>query len=254
MSLSESVARASRLAREVEHHRSLAPDAETIWNWNSPSGRYRAARRVRLFVERGQLGEGRSALELGCGTGVFLEPVSRCGARLTAIDLSRDLLERAAARVRDRPNVKLTCGNAEDMPYPGCSFETVYGSSVLHHLHLDDALKEVHRVLRPGGRIVFAEPNMLNPQVAFMFQVGWTKSYFGVSPDERAFTRFRARRALRDAGFVDLRVEPFDFVHPALGARLVPRAAAIGRWLEMLPLISEIGGSLLIEARRADSP
>jgi ubiquinone/menaquinone biosynthesis C-methylase UbiE len=72
------------------------------------------------------------------------------------------------------------------MPFADGSFDVAYGSSILHHLNLDDALAEVFRVLRPGGRIAFTEPNILNPQVTIMFRLGLTKKYFGVSPDEMA--------------------------------------------------------------------
>ena len=54
-------------------------------------------------------------------------------------------------------------------------------------------------MLRPGGRLVFTEPNILNPQVAFMFHVPFTKRHFGVSPDEMAFGRFHARAVLERA-------------------------------------------------------
>src|SRR6185436_5717281 len=155
----------ARLAREIEFHRRIASRAEAVWNWDSPAGRRRARRRADLFVEKGELAPGRRVLELGCGTGIFLEMVARCGASIAAVDLSADLLARARERVKDLPNVRLTRGNAMDMPYPADAFDAVYGSSILHHLDLERALGEVHRVLRPGGRIVFAEPNILNPQV-----------------------------------------------------------------------------------------
>ena len=113
-------------------------------------------------------------------------------------------------------NVRLSRGNAEQMPFRDGSFDAVYGSSILHHLDLDAALAEVHRVLRPGGRMAFAEPNILNPQVTVMFRLGLTKKYFGVSPDEMAFSRFRARAARCAApGSRTSSVKPFDFLHPA---------------------------------------
>ena len=239
-----------RLRREIEHHRAIAAHAEAIWTWESPAGRHRARRRAALFIERCGLSAGRRALELGCGTGVFLEQVASSGARLHGLDLSADLLQQAHARLRSAPNVRLERGNAEETPYRAGSFDAVYGSSVLHHLNLDRALQETHRVLRPGGRIAFAEPNALNPQVAAMFNVDVLKPRFGVSPDEMAFSRFRARRALRAAGFVDERVVPFDFVHPSLPQRAIGWAASLGRALESTPLLREIAGSLLITARR----
>jgi ubiquinone/menaquinone biosynthesis C-methylase UbiE len=240
-----------RLAREIEHHRSIAAQAELIWNWDSPSGRYRADRRAALFVESARLAPGIRCLELGCGTGVFLERVAPCGAQIHGIDLSTDLLDRARQRVARLANVRLCCGNAEQMPHVDGRFDAVYGSSVLHHLNLDAALREVRRVLKPGGRIVFAEPNILNPQVAFMFHFGLTKRYFGVSPDEMAFSRFRARSALERAGFQEIRIRPFDFVHPATPSSWIGGVASLGRTLERIPLVREITGSLLICARRA---
>jgi SAM-dependent methyltransferase len=241
----------ARLAREIEHGRKIAENAESVWFWESPAGRRRAERRAELFVERGGLARGKRALELGCGTGVFLERVARSGAALHGIDLSQDLLAKARARLAGFPNVTLDRGNAEALPYPDGHFDAVYGSSVLHHLDLDAALREAYRVLRPGGRVVFAEPNILNPQVLLMFRFPPLKERFGVSPDEMAFSRFRARRALEHAGFAGARVEPFDFLHPSVPARFVERALGLSRALERLPLVREIAGSLLIDARRA---
>jgi SAM-dependent methyltransferase len=187
---------------------------------------------------------------LGCGTGIFLEKVAPAGARIVGLDLSADLLAKARARLFAAPNVVLHRGNAERMPYATSSFDTVYGSSVLHHLDLDRALGEVFRVLRPGGRCVFTEPNILNPQVAVMFHLGLTKRYFGVSPDELAFSRFRALRALRAAGFAGAEVEPFDFLHPATPEALCGVVDRAGRAIERLPLLREITGSFVMRACR----
>lgn len=240
-----------RLAREIEHGRKIAGNAETVWFWESPAGRRRAERRAELFVEHGGLGPGRRALELGCGTGVFLERVARCGAQLHGLDLSEELLAKARSRVASLRNVAVERGNAEASPYPEAHFDAVYGSSILHHLNLDAALAEAHRVTKPGGRVVFAEPNILNPQVLLMFRFGPLKERFGVSPDEMAFSRFRARRALERAGFQDVSVEPFDFLHPSIPERWVERGLALSRTLERLPLVREIAGSMLMRARRA---
>jgi SAM-dependent methyltransferase len=240
----------ARLEREIEHHRKISSHAEEIWNWDSPAGRRRADRRAELFVEHGGLRPGVRALELGCGTGVFLEKVARCGATLHGLDLSEDLLAQARARMAGAPNVRLDRGNAEAMPYPDGEFDAVYGSSVLHHLDLDAALRELHRVLKPGGRLVFAEPNLLNPQVVYMFKYGPAKERFGVSEDEMAFTRFRARRALASAGFSAIEIAPFDFLHPKTPVAWLDHVAALGRTLERLPLVREIAGSMLLRARR----
>jgi SAM-dependent methyltransferase len=246
----EDESRAQRLAREIDHHRQIAGQAEFIWTWDSPSGSRRATRRAELFVEHAALRPGRQALELGCGTGVFLEKVARSGARICGIDLSMDLLDKARGRVAALSDVRLTRGDAERMPYPDGRFDAVYGSSILHHLSLERAMSEVFRVLRPGGEAVFTEPNILNPQVAVMFHLGLAKKYWGVSPDEMAFSRFRAERALRDLGFRDVSVRAFDFLHPAVPPRWIEAVARLGRALEAAPLLREFAGSLLIRGRK----
>jgi len=241
----------ARLAREIEHHRRIASRAEEIWNWDSPAGRRRADRRAELFVTFAGVSPGQKVLELGCGTGLFLEKVARSGASITGIDLSEDLLAKARARLAGASNVTLERGNAEDLPYPDRHFDAVYGSSILHHLDLAAALRAVHRVLKPGGRLVFAEPNSMNPQVVVMFHFGPTKDYFGTSPDEMAFSRFRARSALLAQGYVDVAVEPFDFLHPATPPAWLDRVSRLGLILEKLPLVREIAGSILLRARKA---
>ena len=239
----------ARLAREIEFHRDIADRAEAIWNWDSPSGRARAARRAELLAGHAGLAPGVRALELGCGTGVFLEKVAVHGAQITGIDLSADLLARCATRMSGVAGITLVRGNAQRMPFPDGAFDAVYGSSILHHLDLDAALAEVARVLRPGGRMAFAEPNLLNPQVVVMFKLGLTKAYFGVSPDEMAFTRFHAARSARRAGLASVTVRPFDFLHPATPAGALGAVSRLGRWLERVPAVREIAGSMLVTGR-----
>jgi SAM-dependent methyltransferase len=240
---------ADRLAREMEHDRKIAARADEIWNWDSPAGRLRADRRAGFFVEHAGLRAGVRAVELGCGTGLFLERTARSGAAIVGVELSPTLLSQAHDRVGSLPNVALERGDAHRLPHSDASLDAVYGSSILHHLDLRGALAEARRVLRPGGRVAFTEPNIANPQVAFMFLVG-PRSYFGLSPDEMAFSRRRAIRTLVDLGYEDVAVTPFDFLHPATPQRWTAAVARLGERLEATPGVRGIAGSLLIRARK----
>ena len=241
-------ARAARLRREREHHAGLARgDPELTWGWGSPAGQERADRRGRLFTAVGGIEAGRTVLELGCGTGEFTRRVTRPDVRLVGLDLSAALLRRARARV---PGVAFLQSDAEALPFRDAAFDLVYGCSVLHHLDVRAALEEVRRVLRPGGRLVFSEPNLLNPQVFVMFRVTPLKPWFGNSPDEMAFTRGAILRVLAGLGFRRATAEYFDFLHPSTPRRLVPVVARLAERLERLPGVRALAGSMLIHAER----
>jgi SAM-dependent methyltransferase len=238
-----------RLGREIEHFDSVAArDTEAILGWSSPVGRARADRRARLFVATGRIGPGARVLELGCGTGEFTRRVAPSGAEVVALDISGDLLARARAKVGAQ--ARFARGNAEVLPFRDGAFDVVYGCSILHHLAVEVALREVRRVLRPGGRLVFSEPNLANPQVLLMFKCDALKPWFGVSPDEMGFTRRTITRVLRRIDFRRFAVTYFDFLHPAIPESLLPYMEPLAERLERVPLLRAISGSMLIHAER----
>jgi ubiquinone/menaquinone biosynthesis C-methylase UbiE len=114
-----------------------------------------------------------SALELGCGTGFFLlnlaqaGVIARDGGHVT--DISPGMVQ---AATRNAAGLGLTVqgrvADAERLPYDDDSFDLVVGHAVLHHIpDVELALREVLRVLRPGGRFVFAgEPTRHGDVVA----------------------------------------------------------------------------------------
>jgi SAM-dependent methyltransferase len=236
----------NRLDNEIAHGRFLAAHgAGEVWNWESPAGRIRWARRVKMLSSH--LKPGMTVLELGCGTGSFTRDLARSGADVVAIDVSPELLEMAKANC-SAPNVQYQIQNAYALSYPEGAFDSVVGSSVLHHLEVEKALRGAYRVLKPGGTIYFTEPNMLNPQIAIQKNVPWIKRKLGDSPDETAFFRWPLRRLLERTGYREVRIDPFDFLHPKTPAASIDRVKALGRFLEKVPGISEFAGSLYIRA------
>jgi SAM-dependent methyltransferase len=237
-----------RVAKEIQHGRFLAEHgAGDIWNWEGPAGKLRWARRAKML--RSHLAPGMRVLELGCGTGYLTRELARSGADIVAIDVSPELLQIARADC-SATNVRYEIQNACGLSYPDAVFESAVGSSVLHHLDIKEALHEIYRVLKPGGTIYFTEPNMLNPQIAIQKNVPWVKRKLGDSPDETAFFRCSLRRLLQQAGFRDVRIDPFDFLHPKTPGFLVNRLNGLGRFLERVPAISEFAGSLYIRATK----
>jgi hypothetical protein len=106
------------------------------------------------------------------------------------------------------------------------------------------------RVLKPGGRFCFAEPNWLNPHVMLERSLPVLRRWFRNSPDEVAFTRWGIRAELESMGLRDVEVRPFDFLYPATPRSLIGIVESLGRVAERTPALREIAGSLLITARR----
>lgn len=238
-----------KVTQEVKHGTKIARNAEVIWGWDTPAGQIRAARRGRYFIELGGITAGAEALELGCGTGVFTEKIAKTGVTLTAIDISSDLLNKAKEALAGA-NIRFGVENAEKLSFGPESFDIVFGSSILHHLNLESALDEIRRILKKGGRLVFTEPNMLNPQILIERNIRAIGRALGNSPSETAFTRWKMTRALEAQGFKSVSVVPFDFLHPWTPARLIPLVSAAGGLIERTPLLKEIAGSLVISAQK----
>lgn len=183
-------------------------------------------------------GYGRS-LEIGAGTGYFTLNLLRAGVvrRATCTDISPGMLATLSANAaRLGLDVSTTRADAEALPFADASFDLVLGHAVLHHLpNLRRAFAEFHRVLAPGGRIVFAgEPSRVGDRIAALPKRGaglvapvW-RALLGASPapppqdgrdagcghdhelerfvDIHAFAPGDLSRHARHAGFADVRV------------------------------------------------
>ena len=239
-----------RAENEIRHAQTLIQsDPESIWGWGTAAGRVRARRRAQLIATGARLEPGLRVLEIGCGTGLFTEMFAQSGAQLVAVDISSALLERARARGLSPDKVQFLEKQFEDCDVDG-PFDAVIGSSVLHHLDIEVALRKIHDVLKPCGVMCFAEPNMLNPQILVQKNVSWVKNRLGDSPDETAFVRWSLRRLLSGAGFRGILIKPFDWLHPLTPSLLISIVTSAGRVLEETPIVREFAGSLLIQCHR----
>jgi 2-polyprenyl-3-methyl-5-hydroxy-6-metoxy-1,4-benzoquinol methylase len=238
-----------RLIHEIEHGKFLAcRGAGEVWNWETPAGRLRWARRVKMLTSH--LAPGMEVLELGCGAGYFTKEIVKTGARLTAIDISPELIEIARNELKTGDHVIFSIQNAYEMKFGDDRFDAIVGSSILHHLDVVLALRECFRVLKTGGTICFTEPNMLNPQIALQKNIPFLKVRMGDSPDETAFFAWSMRKYLRSSGFTDIQVRCFDFLHPSIPESLLPLLLPVADRLEKIPFVSNIAGSLYIRARK----
>ncbi len=125
---------------------------KAIWSWGASS-----IDRAILEKLRNEIASLR-ILDVGCATGRLLDQLAAAGAtRLSGTDLAPNILEVAAKKLRHRGvPVDLRVADAEDqLPWGDKTFDAVTLTAVLHHFFRPkDALNEIRRVLRPGGRLL----------------------------------------------------------------------------------------------------
>jgi len=106
--------------------------------------------------------KGRDILDYGCYNGWMTSRYRTMGpSSITGLDISETAIAEAKATYGE--SSKFYTGDAHAMPFPEESFDLVVGRSILHHLDLPIALKEIRRVLRPSGKAIFIEPLADNP-------------------------------------------------------------------------------------------
>ena len=94
----------------------------------------------------------RRVLEVGCGRGEFAERLLQAGIEVVAVDQSPRMVELTAARGADA-----RIGDVQELPFAAAAFDAAVANFMLYHVpRLDDALSELARILRVGGRLIAA--------------------------------------------------------------------------------------------------
>lgn len=105
---------------------------------------------VSFLVRELEIAPGRDVLEIGAGTGKLTKLIVRAGGRITAIEPVPAMRE---ALQRNCPTVTILDGTAEAIPVPDASADSVVAAQSFHWFDGERALPEIHRVLRPEGRL-----------------------------------------------------------------------------------------------------
>ncbi len=114
---------------------------------------------------------GHDILEVGCGTGTLLADMALAGYACSAIDASPQMVSAARAELRRRApdaGVVVRQGSVTALPYPSASFDSVVSTFPTEYIYDPDALREIARVLRPGGRLVIVLGATLLPVSALL--------------------------------------------------------------------------------------
>ena len=244
----------------VERFGRLARTIDADYDRQAPPGylfRTRAAAAACILGT----GPGR-VLDAGMGPGALLRELERAGWTAWGIDASAQMVELARARLPEATD-RLSVGRIEALPYPQHSFEAVTALGVLEYVETERALRELARVLVPGGIAVVSFRRRGLPQVwrtrVVRPAARWWQRATGGSPPVRRrplARRDALERLFGDAGLAIEGIEPVVCtVLPYPIERAVPNLEhALARRAEEQPRLRFVLGlQNLVVARAADS-
>lgn len=215
----------------------------------------RTSRRCEYILKKAQVIESGRILEIGCGTGEISYLLAKQGnIEVLGTDICRPFVDQAKVNYKHpKLNYSVFDFNTtteNDFLRIG-KFDSIVGNGILHHLYhqLDTALQRLKELCKPGGRIVFLEPNLINPYCFLIFTYGPLRRLAKLEPDEMAFTRSFIIKKLENNGFRDICVEYKDFLLPNTPAPLIRPTIRLGEVLDKIPGLNRIAQSLFISAK-----
>jgi SAM-dependent methyltransferase len=215
------------------------------------STRVRMMRRTGFFLDAMDKQPGKKVLEIGCGTGeVSYWMAEQSPMQILGTDISEMFIKSAHENYQlDNLDFKVVDFNKPDDMIKG-NYDYVFGNGILHHLYytLDESLKNIKALLKPGGKMVFMEPNIYNPYCQLIFKVPFLRKWANLEPDEMAFSAPFIKKKLEQQGFKNVKVGYKDFLLPGIPAFLIKPSILIGNIAEKTPLIKNISQSIFIIA------
>jgi len=223
------------------HRYRMSPPLDYAAWRRSRLGRVTEALELEAVLRAADEVSGQDVLDVGCGDGLYTVALARRGARVFGLDRSLPAL-RSATRKADEVGVRmrLAAGDAIRLPFADTSFELVVAVTVLCFVSSpENAIREVERVLRPGGRFVLGELGRWSTWAAWRRVRGmfgdrtWAGARFWTPEDLQGL--------MRGAGLIPGRVEGAAFYPPSgiAAAALAPLDPWLGR-------VTTVGAAFLV--------
>ena len=139
-----------RAARRWFDRRAGAYEGGLTARWRDPL--------QRASLEALELDGSDRLLDVACGTGWASRTAAEKGASVMGIDLSSEMIRQASRLVAGHGGVRFALADAEDLPFADASFTALLCTNAFHHYpHPDRVVREMTRVMAPGGRLVIGD-------------------------------------------------------------------------------------------------
>lgn len=166
-----------------------------------------------MSEELRDLSNGSPVLEVGCGDASFTADLANHFSNVTAIDISAGQIAENAAKY---PGIKFRQHDvSEPFPFPDATFDVVWCSEVLEHLFEPSfALREMHRILKPNGRLLVTVPYHGRFKNVLIALFNWDEHFVPSSPHIRFYTNRSLSRITAAAGFHAIKVKTCGMGRP----------------------------------------
>lgn len=214
--------------------------------------------------------KGQLALDAGCGSGVYSIMLAESGYNVTAINISKEEIQKAKewAQIRNvRDNIECRVEDIRDINSPDSRFDLIICTEVLEHLDNPvEGAKELYRVLARGGTAIITMPNMASAMgcLQLIYRKSGLRALSGKPPlneDQLQYARFwfgNITEMLRDIGFkikyqCSTYLIPFlwnidNILQPLMGERTA--SFQVDRLLGTMPVLKNIGFNFIVIATK----
>lgn len=157
-----------------------------------------------LLQKTEQLQNLKKTLELGCGNGTYSKILAKNATSLTATDFSDEMVTAAKKRLKRYENVKVEKADCFHLPYPDCSFDTIFMANLLHIIpEPEKAVAECKRALKKNGQLLIvsltSEGMTVLNKVFMIYR--YLRTYGKPSPFARSLTVRGTQEMLHRHGF-----------------------------------------------------
>lgn len=195
----------------------------------------------------------KNILDFGCGNGGYVKKVNNFGpSKIIAIDISDEAIDYAKKINKENENIEFRVENCENTKLKSNQFDLIYGAGILHHLDLMKSFREINRLLKKDGSLIFIEPLGTNP-IINLYRMFTPNSR---SKDEHPFN-FKDIKSLNKLfkkveisyyGFFTLIGLPF--YKKAENSKIFTILSKIDKFFLNIPFFRFLAWSILIKAKK----
>jgi 2-polyprenyl-3-methyl-5-hydroxy-6-metoxy-1,4-benzoquinol methylase len=196
----------------------------------------------RLVASLSDLPIAATIVDFGAGTGRISLAVARSGRCVTAVDISRDSLDKLQSVARQLVVDGITVATS----IPSIPVDAIVGADILHHVPLAETMPELYAALAPGGRIVFSEPGGFHP---FWYLYQTARRSMWIERRTATINRWWLPRRLKAAGFEHISMRGVGLLPRPL-ANVSQRLCEYNDDVAALPGVNWFAYRYLIEARK----